>query len=148
MDRAGCYRIGFAGNQLSMLIAYRISYGIIAALVLANFLSTHFYEEVPSSIPWLMLACKLSIVAVLLVAALFSRMKISWVWGVLTIWECLFVWYAWISPGAPFKLYLPRVWAVVLFVGLSLWFLSMGLVRSLNPGIHEAKARNRILSRS
>ncbi|HVN18594.1 MAG TPA: hypothetical protein VMU05_07470 [Dongiaceae bacterium] len=129
-----------------MLIAYRIAYGLVAALCLANLLNTHYYGEIPRSLPSLVLACKLSLGAVIASVLLFSRLKPLVIWTVIVVWELLFIWYAWFSPGAPFLLYQPRAISSMVFLLLFLWFASLALVRSVRPT--SAWPKDKILSRS
>jgi len=76
----------------------------------------------------------------------FSRIPIKTFWVVVTAWELLFVWYAWLSPPAPFALHelhsldgkamvaertAHYVRAGALFAVLFVWFLSLPFARSM-----------------
>ena len=129
-----------------MLIAYRVVYIVIAGLILGNFVTTHYYGDVPRSTPWLILACKLSVVSVIGAAA-FYKTNAAVIWGIVLVWEGLFVWYSWFSPGAPFLLYRSHTWTTVLFVGLFLWFISLPVVRRGRMASQWARREGRIPSR-
>jgi len=129
-----------------MLALYRVIYGVVAGLVLYNLLTTHYYGDVPRSLPWLILACKISLAGLVLAAALIHRLKPSVIWGVVLVWEALLVWYGWFSPGAPFALYRSVPWVTPLFIGLVLWFISLAIVRSAKAWFARTDAGGRIPS--
>lgn len=134
--QAQCYRIPFGRTRIAvskpfMLLAYRIVYGLVAALLLVNFFNTHYYGDVPRSLPWLILGCRVLLVFVMAAAAAFWRLSPAVIWAVVFIWEALFVWYAWFSPGAPFAMYSASEWTIVLFGALFVWFLSLAALRSV-----------------
>ncbi len=133
------------GNATVMFVAYRVIYGIFAAFVLANLLNTHYYGAVPGSTSWLVLACKLSLVALILGTLALSRIKLLLVWGIILVWEGLFIWYAWFSPGAPFTIYFTRATAIVLFASLFLWFMSLGFMRTSRASSAPTEGGERML---
>lgn len=129
-----------------MLAGYRIDYGAVVVLFLANLLATNYYGTVPLHTSVLIAAGRVCLVALPVVLVAFSRLKPSILWGIVLAWEALFLWYAWFSPAAPFVLHetpaakpnaiasermAHQVQAGALFIGLFLWFLSLGVVRSL-----------------
>jgi hypothetical protein len=114
-----------------MLATYRIIYGVVAGLLFVNFLTTHYYGAVPHSLIWLVLACRLSLVAIVMAVILFLHVRPVVIWAIVLVWEALFVWYAWLSPGAPFAMYSDHTRTTVLFSALFLWFLSLPVIRSV-----------------
>ncbi len=114
-----------------MFLAYRIGYFAIAALFLANILSTEYVGAVPAVITALKLTSALALCGTLVLVVAFSRIHSAVFWITISAWQVLFVWYAWLSPGAPFtELVRDRAFAVCLFTALSAWFYSLAAVRT------------------
>lgn len=128
-----------------MLTVYRIAYGTVA-LPLANLLNTRYYGDVAYSLSWLMLACKLSVAGLIVAAVMFWRLRPVVLWGIILVWEALFTWYGWFSPGAPFELYRPHAATAMVFGALFLWFLSLGVLRSVRAAFAPPKTTGTIHS--
>lgn len=127
-----------------MLSVYRIAYGLILAVFLANVLKVSDFSVWPVHVSALFVVAVLAICGVLAVLVRFTRVPIGPLWVVVIVWEMLFTWYAWFSPAAPFALHELHtleptkmgeeasrhyVRSGVLFVLLFGWFLSLVFVR-------------------
>jgi len=116
-----------------MLLAYRIVYFIIDTLLLINLLDTHYFGAVPTSTLVLKPAFAVALCANLILVVAFSRIPARVLWIAISVWQILFTWYAWLSPGAPFIVALEnRLLAGVLFGALTAWFCSLPLVRTIH----------------
>jgi len=125
-----------------MLLAYRIVYFIIVVLFLVNVPGTEYVGVVPPATVVLKMASAVALCANLVLVVAFSRVQPAIFWIAILVWQVLFVWYAWLSPGAPFTVVLrDRVLAGILFAVLSAWFCSLPFVRSLRPHRQLVPAR-------
>ena len=115
-----------------MFLAYRVAYVIIVVLFLANILGTQYIGVVPAATEVLKLASALALYVNLVLVVAFSRIHTFVFWIAISVWQVLFVWYAWLSPGAPFAEVLrDRALAGSLFAVLSAWFCSLPVARTL-----------------
>ncbi len=115
-----------------MLLAYRIGYFLVAALFLVNIVSTEYVGSVPAVIVVLKVAAALVLCASLVLVVAFSKVHVNVFWMTILVWQGLFLWYVWLSPGAPLAaLVRDRVLAGALFVVFSAWFYSLPVVRIL-----------------
>jgi hypothetical protein len=115
-----------------MLPAYRIVYFIVAAFFLANVLGTQYIGMVPAATVVLKLASAAALCGSLVLVVAFSRICSPVFWISVSVSQILFVWYAWLSPGAPLtELLRDRMVAGVLFALLSAWFRSLPVVRTV-----------------
>jgi hypothetical protein len=130
-----------------VLTTYRIVYGLVLALFLGNLLETNYYGTVPPYTSALIFTATLCLVGLFALVVGFQHMKPPLFWGLVLLWEVLFVWYAWFSPAAPFALHelhtldpeavaserrahYARAGAV--FGALFIWFLSLAITRSFH----------------
>jgi len=114
-----------------MLLAYRIVYFIIVVLFLVNLLGTEYVGVVPPATVVLKMASVAALCVNLILVVAFSGIRSLAFWIAISLWEILFVWYAWLSPGAPFTVVLrDRMLASLLFAVLSVWFCSLPVVRA------------------
>lgn len=116
-----------------MFLAYRIGYFIIVVLFFANILGTQYLGVVPAATSVLKLASTVVLCGNLVLVVAFSRIQTIVFWVAISVWQVLFVWYAWLSPAAPFAVVLrDRALAAGLFALLSAWFYSLPVVRTLH----------------
>jgi membrane-associated HD superfamily phosphohydrolase len=127
-----------------MLTAYRIVYGLVLLAFLGNLLKSNDFSIWPVHVSILFVLAALTLCGVLVLLVGFSRLSIKLFWVIIIVWEVLFVWYAWLSPAAPFVLHelhsldakamseestTHYIWASTLFVLLFAWFLSLPFAR-------------------
>ena len=128
-----------------MLTIYRIAYGLVAVVFLGNVLTTNYFALV-SRWQWIPIVALLVSLGCLLALVIgFTRLRPPLFWVLVIFWLLLFVWYGWFGPTAPFELheihtfdptealherYMHNLIAGCIFAALSLWFLSLPVVRS------------------
>jgi len=128
-----------------MLTVYRIAYGLVVVVFLGNVLSTNYFTLV-SGQQWIPIVALLASLACLLALVIgFTRFRPPLFWVLVIFWLALFVWYGWFGPTAPFELHeihsfdpaealhqrhMHNLIASCIFAALSLWFLSLPVVRS------------------
>ena len=125
---------------------YRIAYGLVVALFLANVLTANYFPSASGRLLALLIALPVSLCSLLALVIGFAKIRPPVFWSLVLIWLALFVWYGWFSPAAPFVLHeshsldpasaenerqAHNLLAGGLFIVLSLWFLSLPITRSL-----------------
>lgn len=125
---------------------YRIAYGLVVGLFLANVLTANYFPLASGRLLALLIALPISLCSLLGLVIGFSRIRPPVFWCLVLIWLAFFVWYGWYSPASPFVLHeshsldaaraeherqTHNLLASSLFIGLSLWFLSLPIIRSL-----------------
>ena len=85
-----------------MLTAYRIGYGFVLVILLANVLTANGYRGWPIYVPLLLLSWAATLCALLLCVVLFFRVGVRFVFVLVLVWEALFIWYGWF--GLPLSL--------------------------------------------
>jgi len=124
---------------------YRIAYGLVVALFLANMLTANHFPSASGRLLALLIALPVSLCSLLALVIGFSKIRPPVFWSLVLIWLVLFVWYGWFSPPSPFVLHeshtldsataaqerqTHNLVAGGLFIVLSLWFLSLPITRS------------------
>jgi hypothetical protein len=128
-----------------MLTAYRIAYGLVVVVFLGNVLTTKYFALV-TRWQWIPVIALLASFGCLLALVIgLTRLRPQVFWGFTIFWLVLFVWYGWFGPTAPFELHeihtfdpaqalherhVHNLIAGCIFAALSLWFLSLSVVRS------------------
>ncbi len=127
-----------------MLTAYRIVYGLVVLVFLANVLKTIGFRTAPAHESVLLVAAAVALCGVLTLLLGFARIRPAAFWLFVLVWEALFVWYAWFIPAAPFTLRELHTFdaaaaarettthylrAEAIFTALFLWFLSLPIMR-------------------
>lgn len=131
-----------------MLVAYQLAYGVVLLVFLGNIITAigfGFRLLVYPTVP--LLAVALSLCSLLVLLLRFRRVRPATFWAGVLIWEFLFLWYVWFSPPAPFAFhevhtldavaaaheqFIHNLAAVVLSGLLSLWFLSLPVIRAIS----------------
>jgi hypothetical protein len=127
-----------------MLTAYRIVYGFVLAVFLGNLVMTIYFGMNPPQVSALLVAAAVSLCCIFVLLVGFSHVRPAVFWGLVLLWEALFVWYAWFSPAAPFVPHEIHTFeanaaarestahylkAGALFALLFAWFLSLPIAR-------------------
>ena len=126
--------------------AYRVIYGLVLMVFLANVFSKADFTANRTQVSVLMVALAVTLSGALVLLLGFSRIRTTAFWVLTLVWEVLFVWYAWFSPASPFLLHelhsldateatrqinAHYVWAGTMFALLFAWFLSLPVTRSI-----------------
>jgi hypothetical protein len=134
-----------------MLTIYRIAYGLVLGVFLANVLKTIDFRTTPLHQSVLLTVAAVSLCGLLVPLLAFDRTRQAFVWPVVVVWELLFIWYAWFIPAAPFtqreahsfdptaaaqETMRHNVWAGALFAILFLWFLSLPILHRRRTAAH------------